>query len=69
MGDIAKRAAEVIRQRVGKYRVYDEMDRLEITRQCFNHWEKGKHTPSGKVLQRMALAGYDVHYILTGERK
>jgi hypothetical protein len=34
-----------------------------------HQWNTGKHTPSAPILRRMALDGYDVHYILTGERK
>lgn len=70
MDNIGKRAAEAILQRVGGHRSMDaELDRLKLTRQGFYQWETGKHTPSGKMLQKLALAGYDVHWILTGERK
>ena len=69
MDKIGKRAAEEILQRVGNHRSMEkELDRLQLTRQGLHQYETGKHIPSGKVLQRMALAGYDVHYILTGEK-
>ena len=42
---------------------------IELSRASLYQYRKGKIVPSAKVLQRMALAGYDVIYILTGERK
>ena len=70
MDKIGKRAAEAILNRVRNHHSMEkELDRLQLTRQGFHQYETGKHIPSGKVLQRMALAGYDVHWILTGERK
>lgn len=70
MNNIGKRAAEAILKRIGSDSDYHkELDRLNLTRQSLNQWQNGKYTPSGKVLQRLAFAGYDVHWILTGERK
>lgn len=70
MGDIGKRAAQAIRQKAGNDCKYVmELDRLNFSRQLVHNWEHNKGTPSGKILQKMALAGYDVHWILTGERK
>lgn len=69
MNNAGKRAAEAILQRVGADSDYHkELDRLNLTRQSLHQWQTGKYFPSGRVLQRLAFAGYDVHYILTGER-
>ena len=69
MNKIGKRCAEAILQKVGEGSLEKELYRLELTRQSLHQWQKGKYTPHAKVLRRMALAGYDVIYILTGERK
>lgn len=42
---------------------------IDLSRASLYQYRKGKIAPSAKILQRMALAGYDVIYILTGERK
>lgn len=34
----------------------------------FRDWAKGKYNPTAPSLECMALAGFDVIYILTGER-
>lgn len=67
MDNIGKRAALAILGRVGNHDLGMELDRLELTRQCLYQWEVGKHAPGGKMLRKMALAGYDVIYILTGK--
>ena len=69
MKNIGRRCAEAILERVGQGEIKKELYNLELTRQSLHQWEKGKYTPNAKVLRRMALAGYDVMYILTGERK
>lgn len=70
MDKIGKRAAEAILKKIGSGSDYHkELDRLNLTRQSLHQWETGKHTPSAKVLRRMALAGYDLVWILTGGKQ
>lgn len=65
-GDIAigTRAFELINA-TGNVRA--EMRRLGMHRNKAYEWAAGK-VPSGRALQAMAHAGYDVIYILTGRR-
>jgi hypothetical protein len=44
-----------------------EMRRLGLHRNKAYDWAGGK-VPGGRALQAMALAGYDVIYVLTGRR-
>lgn len=69
MGVIGKRAAKAIRARASlKNTFYGfELDRLQLTRQSLYQWEHGKGDPFADALARMANAGYDVVYILTGK--
>ena len=70
MDKIGKRCAEEIMKRIGEKNDYNVvLDKLGIFRQSLHQWNTGKYTPSAPILRRMALDGYDVHYILTGERK
>ena len=69
--DIGKRAAAEIRRRA-----YEEdttfaaqRDALRIHSSEFCRWECGVMKPGALALAAMARAGYDVHYILTGERR
>lgn len=70
MENIGVRAAKEILNRLdSEHELYDLLDEIEMTRASLYQWQKKKHVPGGKVLRRMDLAGYDIHYILTGERK
>lgn len=70
MKDIGTRAAKEIMNRVSSERSLTEvLEEIEMTRAHLCQWTNYHHTPGGKVLRRIALAGYDIHYILTGERK
>lgn len=77
MGTIGERAAKAIQQQAMKgtsanrrtIKVKDELDRLDIPQENFYHWKKGESNPSAYYLQQMALAGYDVIWILTGKEK
>lgn len=69
MDKIGKRCAEEILKRIGECDNYDVvLDKLGIFRQSLHQWQTGRHTPSAHMLRKLALQGYDVHYILTGER-
>lgn len=39
-----------------------------ITRKTLSVWEKGEQTPNAAILAKMAAAGVDVLYVVTGER-
>ena len=41
---------------------------LGINETSLREWKKGECNPSAYFLQQMALAGYDVMWILTGKR-
>ena len=70
MKNIGIRACKEIYKRMDFDHDLDDIcfDR-ELSRASLYQWRRGATLPSTKVLRRMALAGYDVHYILTGERK
>jgi hypothetical protein len=71
MAEIGRRAAEEIRQ--ASYNndttLQFELDCIGVSREMLYCWEHKKWEPTGKKLAGMALAGYDIYYILTGERK
>lgn len=66
---IGQRAALAIKRRVRFGKVKPELDRLTIPTGSYERWKLGKGDPQSYWLQQMALAGYDVHWILTGETK
>ena len=67
MKNIGKRAAKEIYNRIDQeHSLNDVLDEINLTRASLCYWQNNGHVPSGKTLRRMALAGYDVHYILTG---
>ena len=65
---IGQRVAQAIRERTNR-KVKPELVRMDVCLCNFYDWEKGKTNPSAYVLQQMALSGYDIYWILTGERK
>ena len=69
MESIGERAAKEIMRRVKYEKVKPELDRINIPVECYYSWANGSRNPSAQGLKQLALAGYDVHYILTGERK
>jgi hypothetical protein len=70
MKEIGRRAAKEIYNRQDSDHGIDELlDEIDLTRTSLWQYKTGKYVPSGVMLRRMALAGYDVLYILTGERK
>lgn len=64
---IGQRAALAIWKRVRFGRVKPELDRMQIPQGTFSRWKTGKGDPQAYCLQQMALSGYDVHWILTGQ--
>jgi hypothetical protein len=70
MQDIGVRAAKEVYNRIdSEHDIHDVLLEIDVTLTAVWQWRKRRHVPGGKVLRKMALAGYDVHYILTGERK
>lgn len=69
METIGERAAQAIKRRVRYGRIKPECDRINIPVGVVYDWANGVTNPSAYYLQQMALAGYDVHYILTGVKK
>ena len=69
MQNIAKRAAQAIRDRAKQNgtSVRSECEKLDISRRVYCRWNKEGSHPHSYFLQQMALAGYDVIYILTGK--
>ena len=65
---IGNRAYNEIRKRARKNGVspYQEAEKIGILYSAFYDWGKNGN-PSAYYLQQMALAGYDVIYILTGK--
>jgi hypothetical protein len=70
MNEIGPRIAMAIYNRQdSEHNLDDVLFEIDLTRVSLNNYKNRKSIPSGAVLRRMALAGYDVHYLLTGERK
>lgn len=71
LGAIGERAAKAIRDRAKKNRTTfkEECKKLNFFEQSVKAWEKKGYAPSAYYLQNMYFAGYDVIYILTGEKK
>lgn len=64
--DIGLRAAKLIRERA--VHVKEQMYRLGLRRNSIHDWESGACAPSVYALQAMAYQGYDVVYVLTGQK-
>lgn len=70
MNNIGIRAVREIYSRMDFDHTLDDLCfEIDLSRASLYQYRKGSIVPSGKILRRMALAGYDVIYILTGERK
>ena len=68
---IGQRASKAINERAkqnGTW-VYQECAILGVSRKTKCDWKRRGLNPSTQFLQRFALEGYDVHYILTGVKK
>ena len=64
-----QRAAKAIRERSEKNgtSIREECRKLNMETIVHYRWERGDFNPSAYFLKQMALAGYDVIYILTGK--
>ena len=68
MDKIGLRTVEAIEEMARKNgtRASEEYQKLAVTPTVYHFWKYGKYSPSAYYLRTMALAGYDVLYILTG---
>ena len=68
---IGQRASKAINERAKQNGtcVYQECAILGVSRKLKTDWNRRGLNPSPLLLQRFALEGYDVHYILTGVKK
>lgn len=55
------------RLRIGLQQI-ELADACEVARKTLSVWEKGEQTPNAAILARMANAGVDVLYVVTGQR-
>ncbi len=69
MDTIGERAAKAIKRRVRWGEIGTELKKLDIQTSTFNSWMIGRTNPSAYYLKQMALAGYDVYWILTGKEE
>lgn len=56
------------RLRIGMQQL-DLADACAVSRKTLSVWEKGEQTPNAAVLSKMASAGIDVLYVVTGQRQ
>ena len=63
-----KRAVELINKRcaVMNRTLTSVLAEVCVPYSTFRCWEKGRYNPSAYALECMALARYDIYYILTG---
>lgn len=70
MNNIGIRAAkEIFNRQDSEHSLNDVLKEVGLSRQGIWAWYNGKADPAAYRLRTMALAGYDIYYILTGERK
>lgn len=67
---IGERAARAIRDRAKQNRIPLEVEaeKVFVSRKVICDWEVHNRNPQAYFLQQMALAGYDIYWILTGEK-
>lgn len=66
---VGQRLVRAVKERVPYGKVKQELERLQIPQSSFTHWKDGDRNPQVYYLTQMALAGYDVYWILTGKRQ
>lgn len=64
---IGQRAAKAVRQRAPRKMLAQEIKRIHSSHASYGQWKCGKTNPSPYVLARMAVLGYDIYWILTGQ--
>ena len=69
---IGKRAVREIIRHAGSPKPKDirmELGKLDIPYASYKDWKLEAANPGGYYLAKMALAGYDIYWILTGEKQ
>ena len=66
---VGQRLVRAVKERVHYGKVKQELERLQIPQSSFSHWKDGDRNPQVYYMTQMALAGYDVYWILTGKRQ
>lgn len=66
---VGQRLVLAVKERVHYGKVKQELERLQIPQSSFTHWKDGDRNPQVYYLTQMALAGYDVYWILTGKKQ
>lgn len=66
---VGQRLVRAVKERVHYGKVKQELERLQIPQSNFARWKAGNRDPKVYYLTQMALAGYDVYWILTGKRQ
>lgn len=68
MDKIGRRAVAAIEEMAKKNgtKASKEYQKLDVTATVWHSWKWRNFSPSAYYLRQMALAGYDVTYILTG---
>ena len=64
---VGQRVAEEIRVRAFPDSHREELTALGISYDCYSKWRSGKTNPDAYALGKLAGAGYDIAYLLTGE--
>lgn len=66
---VGERAAHLVRVKaISKgIPICEELEIIGATRKVYRDWDKCNRNPTSYFLQQMALAGYDVIWILTGK--
>ena len=69
MQSIGERAAQAIRVQAAKkgIPIYEECENIGTSRKVYRDWNKMGRNPTAYFFQQMALAGYDIYWILTGK--
>jgi hypothetical protein len=68
---IGQRASKAIQEKAknnGNW-IYVECEKIGVSRKVYRDWRKCGFNPTAYFLQQMALNGYDIYWILTGEMK
>lgn len=65
----SQRVVRAIKERVNYGDIKPELERLQIPTSTYYHWKTRHCDPQSYHLAQMALAGYDIFWILTGKKQ
>ena len=66
---VGQRVARAIKECVNYGKVKPELERLQIPLRSYYNWKNNNYNPQIYHLTQMALSGYDIFWILTGQRE